>query len=397
MNASSASAGLPFNPEILRWARDRCGLTIEEVAESFKGQAVKIMLWESGEKVPTVLQGRKLADIYDRPFLEFFSRTVPSIPEVKLVPDFRSYSGGISTKEARELKKIQAWAEEQRLNVLDLMAEMGGAPKNLSKKLRYDVSKNVEEAAMEARLEIGFSISEQVDLKSSEKDSLPKIIREKFERAGVLVLKQSVITKLHARGICMFADPLPIIVFGNEAPSAQAFTLAHEFGHVLLGQSGISGEPRFGSTNKNSRKFVEGWCNKFAAAFLIPENSLRDYIEKPIAPEDNFEDSDLEELAKKFAVSRHAMMIRLVSLGYVKPTFYWGVKRQQFLNQEREYHSQARSAYYGSRYVNSQGKFYTGLVLEAWENGFITSHNAAEYMGIKNLGHLRDIKEHFGR
>ncbi len=47
------------------------------------------------------------------------------------------------------------------------------------------------------------------------------------------------------------------------------------------------------------------------------------------------------------------------------------------------------------RYRARQGDLYTGLVLEAWANDRITNHNAGEFMGIKNMNHLEDIRRHF--
>ena len=92
------------------------------------------------------------------------------------------------------------------------------------------------------------------------------------------------------------------------------------------------------------------------------------------------------------------MLVRLVSLEYVAPAYYWGVKRPQFLQEEAEYTAPPmRAAYYGSRYKNSLGNFYTGLVLEAWGTGAISGHNAAEFLGIKNIRHLSDIRERFPR
>jgi hypothetical protein len=85
------------------------------------------------------------------------------------------------------------------------------------------------------------------------------------------------------------------------------------------------------------------------------------------------------------------MLIRLVHLGYVQAAYYWDVKKAQFDEQDKKKRF-GRTKYYGSRFRASYGDLYTGLVIEAWTSGRITNHNAAEYMGIKNLAHLNDIR-----
>lgn len=89
------------------------------------------------------------------------------------------------------------------------------------------------------------------------------------------------------------------------------------------------------------------------------------------------------------------MLVRLVNLGYVQSSFYWNTMRPIFQREEANFVAHGRPKYYGKRYVNSRGHFYTGLVLEAWGSGIISSHNAAEYMGINNLLHLNAIREEF--
>ena len=79
-------------------------------------------------------------------------------------------------------------------------------------------------------------------------------------------------------------------------------------------------------------------------------------------------------------------------LGYVRSSYYWQIKKPQFDADERGYRSYGRATYYGSRYKSQLGDLYTGLVLEVWSTGKITNHNAAEYMGIKNISHLNDIR-----
>lgn len=391
------SSPLPFNPSVLTWARQRSGLSIEDAADALNVPVDKFRDWESGRRSPTVKQARNLAHLYGRPFLEFFAKTTPSVAAVALVPDFRFHREPPSEKEASALREVQEWAEEQRRNALSLLKDLGEEPIRIFSQLRFSVSDDVDSAAETARKVISFSIDAQLELKSQIRYQLPNILRAAIEKVGVLVLKRSDIGKLRTRGICLYADPMPVIVFGSEAPSAQAFTISHEFGHVLLGESGISGTPRFGKDVRSHVKAVESWCNRFAAAFLIPEINLRNLVRRPSRPSATFDDNQLSQLANAFAVSRHAMLIRLVNLGYVEAAFYWKQKRPVFLKEEAEYKGFARAPYYGSRYVNSNGRFYTSLVLDAWGSGRISSHNAAEFMGISNLEHLRDIRDNFGR
>lgn len=390
---ASVNIPLPYNPAMFRWARERLAIPVDEAAAKVSVAAVKLTEWEMGEAAPTVRQGRMLADAYGRHFLEFFAPHPPALPEVTLVPDFRSFAN--TRKTARDevnLRAVQEWAEEVRGNTLALLELIGEQAPVLTSNLKFALSDNAETAAGIVREAMSFQLDEQTSLKSDEAYTLPGIIRRKIEQLGVLVLKQSGITKLGVRGICLFADPLPTIVFGNEAPGAQAFTLVHELGHVLLRQSGISGAPGgWGSGSAN----IEGWCNRFAASFLAPKDAIAEALARPDTPSEQISLGVLATLAKKFWISRHAMLIRLIDLGYVSANFYWKVMRPIFTKEEEEYKSFGRPPYYGKRFVGSRGEYYTSLVLEAWAQRRITAHNAAEYMGIDNLSHLIDIREDF--
>ena len=127
----------------------------------------------------------------------------------------------------------------------------------------------------------------------------------------------------------------------------------------------------------------------------MPRDTIQDYLDFPSDPLDEISDEALHRTALYFGVSDHAMLIRLVHLRYVKSEYYWKIKKPQFDREESEYRGFGRSAYYSTRYRTTQGDLYTGLVLEAWGSGRITNHHAAEYMGIKNIQHVLDIRDHY--
>jgi Zn-dependent peptidase ImmA (M78 family) len=385
-------APIPINRDVLVWARDRVRLTQEAAAEASGFTPEQVRLWETGPKIPTVKQARKLAEVYERPFLEFFARERPSIKAPELVPDFRMHSGVREPTNEYGLLLIQTEAEEIRLNALDLHEMLGETPKRLPDSFYASASDDAEQVAARVREFLRLSVEEQISLRSKDKDSFPTTMRHAFEAVGILVTKNSGLTHLGARGICFFAEPLPVLVFSNEAAGGQAFTMAHELGHVVLKQSAISGPPGSAST---SAKKIEEWCDSFAAAFLVPSATLVKFIEKSDTPAAQIPDDRLRILSKRFAISEHAMLIRLVNLGYVRANYYWNVKRPQFLAREAAFKARGRAKYYGSRYRTSRGDLYTGLVLEACSNGAITNHNASEFMGIKNLAHLDAIRDRF--
>jgi Zn-dependent peptidase ImmA (M78 family) len=395
-NTAPKKERIPFNADVLRWARVWRGRSVDEVATRLKQPVEKIQEWEdkNSDTVPTVLQARSLANFYERPFLEFFLKSIPPVKEPELVPDFRRPRDAkkLNPEQARDLKSILSWAEAHRINALDLYSEIGENAPNLPDEIYATIAQDADAVAGRVRGILNFDISEQTSIKSSEKHTLPSVIRNKFEAAGILTFKQSGLKELGVRGICIYANPLPVVIFGNESPAAQAFTLAHELGHVVLRESGI-----IGKVGKKSSE-TEKWCDQFAASFLMPRQKVRDVAgPMPNAPADEVADDDLASFANTFRVSRHAMLIRLVHLGYVDPAFYWSRKKAQFDSEEAKFKQFGRAEYYGTRFINTVGNLYTALVMEAWSSGRLTNHNAAEYMGIKNLAHLHDIREHFGK
>lgn len=385
----------PFNRDVLQWARKRVRLSLESAAKGAGVTPAHIQRWETGADLPTVKQARKLANVYDVPFMELLSREQPKIKDLELVPDFRLHSDAEAPNEQHELLLIQAEAEETRLNALDLYEILGIKPPVLDDSFYWGLGKNHEAAAAAIREMLKLPMGEQYSRKGNDKAKFISAFRNYLERAGIITMKNSGLVAFGARGMCLFASPLPVLVFSKEAPTAQAFTLAHELGHVVLKESGISG-PIGSAPSKTRARQVEDWCDGFAGAFLMPKIEIGKVFQPaPRRPESSIDDVKIAAVANAFCVSRHAALVRLVELGYVDQDFYWRVKRPQFLQQEKEFKGGGRPEYYGSRFRSSRGDLYTGLVLEAWSNGMITNHNAAEFMGIKNLAHLDDIRNHF--
>jgi Zn-dependent peptidase ImmA (M78 family)/transcriptional regulator with XRE-family HTH domain len=376
---------------MLEWAREWRGRTPEEAAEKLKKAPEQILAWERGESAPTAKQARTLAAFYGRPFLELFLSRPPFIPVPTAIPDYRMHAGAPTHEETYESREFQQWVETQRVNALDLYSEIGDTPPEVPSAMFASLKDKPDTVASRARAALSFTAQEQLALPKSRIEQLSTILRRRMEAVGILTLKRSEMKAFGIRGICVAEFPLPVIAFSSEAPTAQAFTLGHELAHILLRASGITGPRKSYDTLP-----VERWCDLFAAAFLMPSEQIHAIAgAPPTTPEKTFPDAELSRLADIFRVSPHAMIIRLVHLGFVEARYYWDVKKSEFDAADREYKSFGRSPYYGSRYKSAQGDLYTALVLEAWGAGRITNHNAAQFMGIKNLSHLYDIRDRF--
>lgn len=73
------------------------------------------------------------------------------------------------------------------------------------------------------------------------------------------------------RGFSLHHDHVPLI-FVNWAvrhPAARSFTLLHELAHLLRGV-----DKACDKHDLQSRTSEEAWCNRFAAAFLMPKTEL---------------------------------------------------------------------------------------------------------------------------
>ena len=123
-------------------------------------------------------------------------------------------------------------------------------------------------------------------------------------------------------GMIFIRDGVPIIGINSvHHPNRQRFTLAHEFGHLLLHKDFITSmvhvDKNFPYLLRNAKSAsgkykIEIQANQFAAELLMPEAILSKEVQTESFDIDD--ERPLEELARKFRVSKQAMGHRIQNI-----------------------------------------------------------------------------------
>lgn len=166
------------------------------------------------------------------------------------------------------------------------------------------VADDAEAIAAEVRARLGVPLLDQ--LKWSY-DEAYRQWRVAVEQAGVLVFHFRIESR---SGFAMALDILPIIGVSTteEWDTARQFTLMHELGHIVLGDSTIHEKTPFHAYSSPE----ERWCNRFAAAVLVPRETLVGLdITQRFGEQGLWGEQDVRELARIFKVSPSVIVRRL--------------------------------------------------------------------------------------
>src|SRR5262245_13175003 len=93
-------------PAVLRWARERFGITPEQLASKLEKQVKHVTSdlvreWETGTRTITFAQLKKIAEVYKRPLAVFFLTSPPD--EKANPPDRRTLGSVVNPRVASEL------------------------------------------------------------------------------------------------------------------------------------------------------------------------------------------------------------------------------------------------------------------------------------------------------
>jgi Zn-dependent peptidase ImmA (M78 family) len=367
----------PINSAILKWARERQGLSLEDVASRFKKDVAEIEDWESGKRTPTYVQMEKLAyDLYKRPIALFFFPEIPK--EESLEKSFRTLPETEISKISPYLRSIIRKGKSIQIGLNELI----GKPSldNIVSNFIFRPQDSVENMAEKLRIFLDIPFDTQKKWKDS--DEALKNWRKILEDKGVFIFKEA-FKDDNFSGFCLHDKSFPIIYLNNTlSKNRQIFTLFHELAHLLLGTSGI--DPR--SDNyinflKGESKEIEILCNKFAGEFLVPKDEFQK-IKIPTSISENF----IRETAEKFHVSKEVILRKLLDIKYISKRDYdnW---IQKWINDFEGFKKIEKKAKGGADYYNTQSMYisetYQKIIFQKYYQNSLSLSEVADYLGIK--------------
>lgn len=371
-------------PEMLRWACERAGFGIDEVAR----RVPQLPAWESGERQPTLKQLEGFAEATHTP-IGYFFLSEPPIEQVP-IPDFRTIADKPVIRPSPNLLETIYLCQQRQDWYRDYARSMGDEPSTVVGSAHG--TDEVTNTAAGIRSVLGFDLDERRNF-STWTEALRRFI-EQVDSAGVLVMVNGVVgsntrRKLDPdefRGFTLIDDMAPLIfVNGADTKAAQMFTLAHELAHVLLGQSALSDSQARTVPNHE----VERWCNQVAAETLVPLAAVRDVHE----PKAELR-AELDRLARRFKVSTLVVLRRLRDIGALTAKQY-----REAYGAELERLRGLPAGGGGNFYLTlgaRVGQRFAHAVVTSTLEGRSSFTEAFRLLGFKKMSTFRSLSENLG-
>ena len=236
-------------------------------------------------------------------------------PDVALPRDYRTFDGAaprLTYKTILAIRRVQLRQESlKELSEFDPDVTKPELPK-------YSRTGSPLEAGSLERKRINLAVSEQLRMNA---DQFWRALRFAVEAQGVSVYLEDFPTE-DCRGVSLFVDGFPaILLSSNERRAAwKAFSLIHEYAHILIREPGISDQ------RSVSRSPVERYCNQFAAAFLLPKEAIEQVLKADATAPRAYDVHELAEASQRLNVSISTLSLRLEELGLVPSGTYARLK-----------------------------------------------------------------------
>lgn len=375
-------------PELLVWARNAAGYSVETAALALKISPETLGGWEAGDGAPSIPQLRGLAGVYRRPLAVFYLQAVPR--QFQVLTDFRMSAGAPRSYSPALTQEIEQ-ASNRRELMLELAEDLDEPVSPFEFRLTTDDPEKAGQAIrdflkvpVESIVRFGGDATGRLGLNTW---------RLAMERAGVLVFQSSRIASEEASGFALAYDKAPVAVINRkDIPQRRLFSLMHEFAHVGLRESGVSDlEPRPQTAGRD----VELICNSIAAAALMPFDVLMATWKDASGSQGRVTDDVIAQVSRRFGVSRPALLLRLVNSRVLSWDFYFDAvaRFRAEYEQQRATRPPMRDMKRNvpQESLSDLGRPFVGMVLDNYHQRNLTLADVAGYLGIR-VKHVQTLE-----
>jgi len=284
----------------LKKARELSGLSQEQLADKLGISRATLSAIENGH---VAIDSSKLllaARVLGRPVTDFFEEDEAAFA---LLYRAAAEASAPSNARSRFERFCKAYREIEKIV---------GVADNLLSPPEYSYSPAIHLRPFHFAIQVAYSERERLGL--GQLDPIENIFRL-FDEQGVRIFRYG-LEEEDVFGFSAFSLQYGLCIFVNQTSTLerQIFSLAHEYGHLLMHRSLYkSPEPSAGLDKEHE---LERMANIFAANFLVPEVSLRDVVLKNVG-EKGVGLEDLVFLKHYFRVSADMMLLRLRDLRLV--------------------------------------------------------------------------------
>lgn len=373
--------------DVLEWALEDAGVNRDEILETvgLSGRAAQ-SIHLSGPVTIDEEDLKYIAKATRRSVYFFALPAPPTTSRHSVDANFRapmSHSGQARTLSPDERAAVRD-AKRRQQAAAKISTELGHASVQFP---TIPANSNPEKAAVSVAvwLQWGDVSSRRRRIKS--KTQLFVAIREALEGQGIMT-NLLPIEGDSLRGFTLHHDYVPLI-FVNSAvkhPAARSFTLLHELAHLLRGV-----DKACDKHDLQSRTSEEAWCNRFAAAFLMPKEELATYMDKYLKKvfiQDNDIDS-VRRIAGYFYCSYFSVAIRLKQLGLANAGLVDAVSGS-FVEPEQDGFARGGQTRAQKR-IAAYGTGIARLFGEALQNADLSEIEVRKSLNLKSQNELRSF------
>lgn len=360
-----------INPNILRWARQRSGLSWETLERQFP----KLQLWLKGEKYPTLKQIERFANKTRTPLGYFF---LEKPPEERLpIPHFRTINSNREFRPSPDLLETIYSMQRRQAWMREYLIEEGEKPLPFVNSAKVTDSPAV--IAQNIRNVLGLENQWAAQQKNWE-DAL-RNLRASLEALGILVVANGVVgnnphRKLNVkefRGFVLYDEYAPLVfINADDGKAAQMFTLAHEIAHIWVGSSAAFDLRELQPANDA----IEQMCNKVAAEILVPENEFRS-----VWLSAKMSDEPFQTIARHFKVSSLVGARRALDLGMIEKKDFLAFYKAYLRDDRRKKKKHEGGDFYATQTLRI-GWLFANTIIAAAREGRILYYDAYKLTGL---------------